>query len=229
MFKMYHKIVYEVFKCLMSRLYWSWSLPSHSLILRLHFQSPSVVTTTEERGLLLLNTLHNGHALRRARSFYDKLIDMAWAWGWAQVWIVYKHCACTLVRSYTPKYQVMRVGKNAWAQVWIVYNHCACTLVRSRAHHSTRHQIRGGGNTHPPPLWPGPGSHRHPWPGSDLWRPGVTDTGHSPSSPATLPYSVSPLAPQQSSKYCKILGDKDKTTGSFTINILKILAYCCTI
>ena len=24
-----------------------------------------------------LNTLHNGHALRRARSFYDKLIDMA--------------------------------------------------------------------------------------------------------------------------------------------------------
>ena len=133
------------------------------------------------------------------------------------------------VRSYTPKYQVMRVGKNAWAQVWIVYNHCACTCVRSRAHHSTRHQIRGGGNTHPPPLWPGPGSHRHPWPGSDLWRPGVTDTGHSPSSPATLPYSVSSLAPQQSSKYCKIWGDKDKTTGSFTINILKILAYCCTI
>ena len=81
--------------------------------------------------------------------------------------------------------------------------------------------------TRPRPSSPGPGS--HPWPGSDLWRPGVTDTGHSPSSPATLPYSVSPLAPQQSSKYCKILGDKDKTTGSFTINILKILAYCCTI
>ena len=77
----------------------------------------------------------------------------------------------------------------------------------------------------PPP--PGPGS--HPWPGSDLWRPGVTDTGHSPSSPATLPYSVSPLTPQHSSKYCTIFWNKDKTTGSFTINIPKILAYCCTI
>ena len=79
----------------------------------------------------------------------------------------------------------------------------------------------------PRPSSPGPGS--HPWPGSDLRRPGVTDTGHSPSSPATLPYSVSPLTPQHSSKYCTIFGDKDKTTGSFTINILKILAYCCTI
>ena len=105
-----------------------------------------------------------------------------------------------------------------------------------------RLQIRRGGNTEawwseleltwptatrPRPPSPGPGS--HPWPGSDLQRPGVTDTEHSPSSPATIPYSASPLAPQQSSKYCKILGDKDKTTGSFTINILKILAYCCTI
>ena len=81
--------------------------------------------------------------------------------------------------------------------------------------------------TRPRPSSPGPGS--HPWPGSDLWRPGVTDTGHSPSSPATLPYSVSPLTPQHSSKYCTIFWNKDKTTGSFTINIPKILAYCCTI
>ena len=34
--------------------------------------------------------------------------------------------------------------------------------------------------TRPRPSSPGPGS--HPWPGSDLRRPGVTDTGHSPSS-----------------------------------------------
>ena len=81
--------------------------------------------------------------------------------------------------------------------------------------------------TRPRPSSPGPGS--HPWPGSDLWRPGVTDTGHSPSSPATLPYSVSPLTPQHSSKYCTIFWNKDKTTGSFTINIPKILSYCCTI
>ena len=50
-----------------------------------------------------------------------------------------------------------------------------------------------------------------------------------PPTPATLPYFVSPLTPQHSSKYCTIFGYKDKTTGSFTINIPKILPYCCTI
>ena len=34
---------------------------------------------------------------------------------------------------------------------------------------------------------------------------------------------------QHSSKYCTIFWNKDKTTRSFTINIPKILAYCCTI
>ena len=42
----------------------------------------------------------------------------------------------------------------------------------------------------PPPPGPGP---PHPAP---ALTPGVTDTGHSPSSPATLPYSVSPLTSQ---------------------------------
>ena len=50
-----------------------------------------------------------------------------------------------------------------------------------------------------------------------------------PPTPATLPYFVSPLTPQHSSKYCTIFGNKDTTTGSFTINIPKILPYCCTI
>ena len=50
-----------------------------------------------------------------------------------------------------------------------------------------------------------------------------------PPTPATLPYFVSPLTPQHSSKYCMIFWNKDKTTGSFTINIPKILSFCCTI
>ena len=90
------------------------------------------------------------------------------------------------------------------------------TLTELRAYMTQRHQAR--------PSSPGPSS--RPWPGSDLRRPSVTDRGHSPSS---LPYSVSPLTPQHSSKYCTIFGNKDTTTGSFTINIPKILPYCCTI
>ena len=125
---------------------------------------------------------------------------------WLELEAEHRRGLCTNivpVRSYAPlsKYQVMRVGKNAWAQAWIVYNHCACTHVRSRAHYSTRHQIRGRGNTEawwsgpdPPPSGPGPpslGSGSQPWPDSDLWRPGVTDTEHSRSSPATQRYTLS--------------------------------------
>ena len=81
-----------------------------------------------------LDILHNGHALRRARSFYDKLIDMAWAWGWAQVWIVYKHCACTLVHSYARTLQNIKW----WGWGKMLEHRCGlCTTiapVRSYAH-----------------------------------------------------------------------------------------------
>ena len=84
--------------------------------------------------MIPINTLHNGHALRRARSFYDKLIDMAWAWGWAQVWIVYKHCACTLVRSYARTLQNIKW----WGWGKMLEHRCGlCTTiapVRSYAH-----------------------------------------------------------------------------------------------
>ena len=122
-----------------------------------------IINLPEPRNKTQVNILHNGHALRRARSFYDKLIDMTWAWGWAQVWIVYKHCACTLVRSYARTLQNIKW----WGLGKMLEHRCGlCTTiapVRSRAHHSTRHQIRGGGNTEawwsgpdPPPPGPGP-------------------------------------------------------------------------
>ena len=93
-----------------------------------------IINLPEPRNKTQVNILHNGHALRRARSFYDKLIDMAWAWGWAQVWIVYKHCACTLVRSYARTLQNIKW----WGLGKMLEHRCGlCTTiapVRSYAH-----------------------------------------------------------------------------------------------
>ena len=84
----------------------------------------------------LVDTIHFGHVHAPLRAFFDNLIDMAWAWGWAQAWIVYIYCTFTPLRA-PPKIS----SDEGWKNILTTGVDCVELLrLRLRSSHSNRHQ-----------------------------------------------------------------------------------------